>query len=80
MQKLHGHFAYYGITVLFAQLFLIAGRGRRKPGGILGQVRSGLSVALEYLETIGGIDLSRCRSFIYQDPDPRSLSWHHNPG
>src|SRR5271166_7042439 len=40
MQKLHGHFACYGITVLFARHFLIAGRGRRKPGGILGQVRS----------------------------------------
>ena len=42
---------------IFAQHFLIAGRGRRKPEAFrAGAV--GLSVALEYLETIGGIDLS----------------------
>jgi len=57
MQKLHGHFAYYGITVLFARHFLTAGRAEGSQEAFrAGAV--GLSVALVYLETIGGIDLS----------------------
>ena len=45
MQKLHGHFAYYGITVLLAQHFLIARTGQKEARRHFRAGAVGLSVA-----------------------------------